>query len=113
MRTNTAAGRRGYLNEQITFRRKCMSTYLIEREVPGAGKLLPEELREMSAASREVLAELGPQIQWISSYVTENKIYCVYISPGEQLIREHATICGIPVGRILEIKAQISPATAE
>jgi len=90
-----------------------MSTYLIEREVPDAGRLLPEQLKSMSAASREVLNQMGPQIQWINSYVTDNKIYCVYNAPNEQMIREHAKTCGIPVGRILEIKAEISPATAD
>ncbi|HKA20345.1 MAG TPA: DUF4242 domain-containing protein [Blastocatellia bacterium] len=90
-----------------------MSTYLIEREVPDAGRLLPEQLKSMSAASREVLNQMGPQIQWINSYVTDNKIYCVYIAPNEQIIREHAETCGIPVGRILEIKSEISPATAD
>ena len=90
-----------------------MSTYLIEREVPDAGRLLPEQLKTISAASREVLSQMGPQIQWINSYVTDNKIYCVYIAPNEQMIREHAKTCGIPVGRILEIKSEISPATAD
>lgn len=90
-----------------------MSTFLIEREVPGAGRLLPEHLKSMSAASREALNQLGPQIQWINSYVTDNKIYCVYIAPNEHMIREHAKTCGFPVGRILEIKAEISPATAD
>jgi hypothetical protein len=89
-----------------------MTTYLIEREVPGAGALTPEQLKSMSAASLEVLNEMGPTIQWINSYVVNDKIYCVYISPNEQLIREHAKTCGFPVGRISEIKAQISPATA-
>jgi hypothetical protein len=66
----------------------------------------------MSAASLEVLDEMGPQIQWINSYVINDKIYCVYISPNEQMIREHAKTCGIPIGQISEIKAQIGPATA-
>jgi len=90
-----------------------MSTYLIEREVPDAGSLPPEQLKSMSAASREVLNQMGPQIQWINSYVTDNKIYCVYIAPNEQMIREHAKTCGFPVGRILEIKAELSPSTAD
>ena len=90
-----------------------MSTYLIERRFPDAGKLLPEQLKRMSAASREVLNQMGPQIQWVNSYVTDDKIYCVYVAPNEQMIRQHAKTCGIPVGRILEIKAEISPTTAD
>jgi len=90
-----------------------MSTYLIEREIPDAGRLLPEQLKSLSAASRAVLNQMGPQIQWVNSYVTDNKVYCIYIAPNEQLIREHAKTCGIPVGRIAEIKAEISPATAD
>jgi len=89
-----------------------MATYLIEREVPGAGELSPEQLKSMSAASLEVLNKMGPQIQWINSYVINDKIYCVYISPNEQMIREHAKTCGIPAGQISEIKSQISPSTA-
>jgi hypothetical protein len=89
-----------------------MSTYLIEREVPGVGRLLPEQLKTMSEASRRVLDQMGPKIQWINSYVTDDRIYCVYIAPNEQMIRDHAETCGIPVGRILEIKAEIDPTTA-
>jgi hypothetical protein len=90
-----------------------MPKYLIEREVPEAGNLLPEQLRSMSEASRRVLDQMGPQIQWVNSFVTDDRIYCVYIARDQQLIREHARTCGIPVGRISEIKTLIDPATAE
>jgi len=90
-----------------------MATYLIEREVPGAGELLPEQLKSMSAASVEVLNQMGPQIKWVNSYIIDNKIYCIYISPNEQMIREHARTCGFPAGRISEIKAEINPDTAD
>jgi uncharacterized protein DUF4242 len=90
-----------------------MPKYLIEREVPEAGSLLPEQLRSMSEASRRVLDQMGPQIQWVNSFVTDDRIYCVYIARDQQLIREHARTCGIPVGRISEIKTLIDPATAE
>ena len=90
-----------------------MPKYLIEREVPEAGNLLPEQLRSMSEASRRVLDQMGPQIQWVNSFVTDDRIYCVYIARDQQLIREHARTCGIPLGRISEIKTLIDPATAE
>lgn len=90
-----------------------MRKFLIERQMPGAGNLLPEELRSISEASCRVLNEMGPQIQWVNSYITDHTIYCVYISHDEQLIREHARTCGFPLGRITEIKALIDPATAE
>ena len=90
-----------------------MPKYLIEREIPEAGNLLPEQLRSMSEASRRVLDQMGPQIQWVNSFVTDDRIYCVYIARDQQLIREHARTCGIPVGRISEIKTLIDPATAE
>ena len=90
-----------------------MPKYLIEREVPEAGNLLPEQLRSMSEASRRVLDQMGPQIQWVNSFVTDDRIYCVYIARDQQMIREHATTCGIPLGRISEIRALIDPVTAE
>jgi hypothetical protein len=90
-----------------------MPKYMIERELPDAGSLLPEQLRLMSEASCQVLNQMGPQIQWVSSYVTDDRIYCVYIARDQQLIREHARTCGFPVGRISEVKALIDPATAE
>jgi Protein of unknown function (DUF4242) len=87
--------------------------YLIEREVPGAGKLSPEQLKGLSQKSCGVLNNLGPQIQWIHSYVTGDKIYCVYLSPNENLIREHARQGGFPANAISEIKNIIDPSTAE
>ena len=90
-----------------------MPKYLIEREIPGAGNLTPEELQGVSQTSCSVLQKLGPQIQWVESYVTGDKVYCVYISPSEDLIREHAAQGGFPANRISEIKSVIDPTTAE
>ena len=90
-----------------------MPKFLIERELPGAGKLSPAELRAISQKSCSVLKNLGPQIQWLESYVTQDKIYCVYIAPNEQLVREHATQGGFPANRISEINRVIDPTTAE
>ncbi|MGA2696139.1 MAG: DUF4242 domain-containing protein [Terriglobales bacterium] len=90
-----------------------MPKYLIEREIPGAGKLSPAELQGVSQASCGVLKNLGPQIQWVESYVTADKIYCVYISPNEEMIREHAKQGGFPANKISEIKTMIDPKTAE
>jgi hypothetical protein len=90
-----------------------MPKYLIEREVPGAGKMSRDELQAISQKSCGVLGRLGPQIQWLESYVTGDKIYCVYIAPNEELVREHARQGGFPANRISEIKAIIDPATAE
>lgn len=90
-----------------------MPKYLIEREIPGAAKLSPEELRGISKKSCGVLNQMGPQIQWVQSYVTDDKVYCVYIAPNEELIREHARQGGFPVNRIAEVKSMIDPTTAE
>jgi cell division inhibitor SulA len=90
-----------------------MPKYLIEREIPGAGKLSPHELQAISQKSCSVLQQLGPQIQWVHSYVTGDKVYCVYIAPNEALIRKHAQEGGFPANRIAEIKEVIDPATAE
>lgn len=89
-----------------------MPKYLIEREIPGAGKLTAEELRGISQQSCSVLNRLGPGIQWVQSYVTGDKVYCVYIAPDEALIRQHAEEGGFPANRISEITAVIDPATA-
>ncbi|BBL74571.1 DUF4242 domain-containing protein [Methylomagnum ishizawai] len=89
-----------------------MPKYLIEREIPGAGKLTAEELRGISQQSCSVLNRLGPGIQWVQSYVTGDTIYCVYIAPSEALIRQHAEEGGFPANRISEITAVIDPATA-
>lgn len=90
-----------------------MPKYLIEREIPNAGKLSPEELQGISKNSCGILQEMGPQIQWVESYVTDDKVYCVYIAPNERMIREHARQGGLPANRISEIKTMIDPTTAE
>ena len=90
-----------------------MPKYVVEREIPGAGKMSPAELRAVSQKSCAVLNQLGPQIQWVESFVTGDKIYCVYIAPSEKLIREHAQQGGFPANRISEIKTMIDPTTAE
>ena len=90
-----------------------MPRYIIERELPGAGKLSAPELKAIAQKSCAVLDKLGPRIQWIESYVTGDKVYCVYISPNEQLVREHAQQGGFPANRISEIKTVIDPTTAE
>src|SRR6266536_5076340 len=89
-----------------------MKTYLIERDIPGAGKLTAEQLKAISQTSCTVLKEMGPKIQWIQSYVTGDKIYCVYKAENEELIREHAKRGGFPANFIMEISSVISPATA-
>jgi hypothetical protein len=90
-----------------------MPKYLIERELPGAGKLSAKELQGVSQKSRDVLRGMGPQIQWVQSYVTDDKVYCVYIAPSEDMIREHARQGGFPANRISEVKTLIDPTTAE
>ncbi len=90
-----------------------MPKYVIEREIPGAGDLSPEELTAISQKSCGILREMGPQIQWVESYVTQDKIYCVYIAPNEEAIREHASKGGFPADRISEVKTKIDPTTAE
>lgn len=90
-----------------------MPKYVIEREIVGAGKLSSAELQAVSEKSCGVLSELGPSIQWIESFVTDDKIYCVYIAPNEDLIREHASRGGFPANRISEVKSVIDPTTAE
>ena len=90
-----------------------MPKYVIEREIPGAGSLTAMELQGVSQTSCDVLQKLGPEIQWVHSYVTGDKIYCIYIAPSEDLIREHAKQGGFPVNRISEIKTIIDPTTAE
>jgi uncharacterized protein DUF4242 len=90
-----------------------MPKYLIERDIPGAGRLSPQELQGVAQKSCSVLQRLGPQIQWIQSYVTGDKIYCVYVAPSEDLVRKHAQEGGFPANRISEIKGVIDPTTAE
>ena len=90
-----------------------MPKYVIEREIPGAGKLTAMELQGVSQTSCDVLRKLGSEIQWVHSYVTGDKVYCVYIAPNEDLIREHARQGGFPANRISEIKTIIDPTTSE
>ena len=90
-----------------------MPKYLIEREIPDAGNLTPQELQGVSQKSCAVLQSMGPQIQWVQSYVTGDKIYCVYIAPNEEMVREHARQGGFPANRVSQINAIIDPATAE
>jgi hypothetical protein len=90
-----------------------MPKFVIEREVPGAGKLSPQELQSISQKSCDVLRKMGPQIQWVQSYVTDNKIYCVYIAPDEGAIRKHAEEGGFPANKIAWIRTVIDPTTSE
>ena len=90
-----------------------MPKYVIEREIPGAGKLTAEELKVISQTSCGVLDKMGPKIQWIHSYVTDDKLYCVYISPNEEMVREHATQGGFPANSVSPVSTIIDPTTAE
>lgn len=90
-----------------------MPKYVIERDIPGAGKLSPQELKAISQKSCGVLSNLGPQIQWLQSYVTGDKIYCVYIAPNEKMVLEHAQQGGFPANRVSEVTTVIDPTTAE
>jgi hypothetical protein len=90
-----------------------MPKYVIEREIPGAGKLSEAELKAISQKSCGVLNKMGPQIQWLQSYVTGDKIYCVYIAPNEKAVREHAQQGGFPANRVSEVAVVIDPTTAE
>ena len=90
-----------------------MPKYVIEREIPAAGKLSPDELHTISQTSCGVLRELGPEIQWVQSFVTDDRIYCVYIAPNEDLVRKHAQLGGFPANRVSEVRSVIDPTTAE
>ena len=90
-----------------------MPRYVIERDLPGAGKLSRQELQAVSQKSCGVLGKLGTQIQWVHSYVTNDKIYCVYLAPNEEMVREHARQGGFPANRVSAVKAVIDPTTAE
>jgi Protein of unknown function (DUF4242) len=90
-----------------------MPKYVIERELPGAGKLTPDQLHGISQTSCGVLRRLGSDIQWLHSYVTDDKIYCVYIAPNEEMVREHARQGGFPANRISQIRTVIDPTTSE
>lgn len=90
-----------------------MPKYLIEREIPGAGKLTSEQLKAISQTSCGVLEKMGPQINWVHSYVAGDKIYCIYIAPNEKMIREHAQQGGFPANLVVEISGIIDPVTSE
>ena len=90
-----------------------MPKYVIERDIPGAGNLTAQELKGISQTSCGVLSNMGPQIQWLQSYVTGDKIYCIYIAPNEQMVREHAQQGGFPANSIAAVRSIIDPTTAE
>ena len=87
-----------------------MREYVIEREIPGAGSFTDEQIRDASLKSLEILGDLGPQIRWLHSYVTDDKIYCVYLAPDESVIREHAKRLGMPASRVAAVRRMIDPA---
>ena len=90
-----------------------MPKFVIERDIPEVGKLSPEQLQAASQNSCGVLREMGPQIQWVQSYVTDDKIYCIYIAPDEEAVRQHAQQTGLPANRVSQIRSVIDPTTAE
>jgi hypothetical protein len=90
-----------------------MPKYVIERDLPGAGKMSRDELQGISQKSCGVLQSLGPQIQWVTSYVTDDKIYCVYIAPDAEIVREHARQGGFPANKVSQVRAVIDPTTSE
>jgi len=90
-----------------------MPKFIIEREIPGAGKLSRQELQDVSQRSSKVLIAMGTQIQWVQSYVTDDKMYCVYIAPNEEAVREHAQRGGFPANKVSRVRAVIDPTTAE
>lgn len=90
-----------------------MPKYVIERDLAGAGALSPRELRAISQKSCSVLNQMGPQIQWVHSYVTDDKIYCLYVAPNEAMVREHAVKGGFPANRVSAVRATIDPTTAD
>lgn len=90
-----------------------MPKYVIEREIPGAGKLTGDELKAISQKSCGVLSKMGPQIQWVESFVTDDKVYCIYLAPNAEAVREHAQRGGFPANRVSEVKRMIDPTTAE
>lgn len=90
-----------------------MPKFVIERDIPGAGNLSAEQLKGISQTSCGVLSNMGPQIQWLHSYVTGDKVYCIYIAPNEEMVREHAKQGGFPANRVSEVTSIIDPTTAE
>src|SRR3954471_14422712 len=101
------------VGKQIHTTRNHMPKYVIEREIPGLGRMAPQQLRSMSQSSCAVLEKLGTKIQWLESYVTDDKLYCVYYASDEEMIRQHACEGNFPANRISEIRTVIGPATAE
>ena len=90
-----------------------MPKYVIEREIPGAGQIGAEDMQGIAQKSCGILKELGPQIQWVQSYVTDDKIYCIYIAPNKEMVLEHASRGGFPANSVAEVKRMIDPTTAE
>ena len=90
-----------------------MPKFVIEREIPGAGKMSPEALQSISQKSCSVLRQLGPEIQWVHSYVTGDKIYCIYIAPDEEMVRKHAEMGGFPANTVSRVSAVIDPTSSE
>src|SRR5262249_4466859 len=100
-------------NTDADRRDAAMPRYVIEREIPNAGKLSPQELRTISQKSCSVLNQMGPQIQWVQSYVTDDKIYCLYVAPNADMVREHARKGGFPANRVAAVRTVIDPTTSE
>jgi hypothetical protein len=90
-----------------------MPKFMIERDLPGASKLTPEELHDISQKSNKVIADLGPDIRWLHSYVTDDKIYCVYVAPDEDILFEHARCGGFPANKVTPIASTIDPSTGD
>jgi cell division inhibitor SulA len=90
-----------------------MPKFVIEREIPGAGQMTPDQVQQTARTSLGVLRDLGPEIQWLHSYVTDNKVYCIYWAPSAELIQEHVNRCGIPANRISAVRSLMEPASAE
>jgi hypothetical protein len=104
---------KSYIENEATPRGLLMPKFVIEREVPGAGNLTDAQLRELSQKSVKALKEMGPEIQWLHSYVTGDKVYCVYLAPDEATVQEHARRVGIPCNRVSAVRRLIEAATAE
>ncbi len=90
-----------------------MPKFVIERDLPGAGSLSPEQLRTISQKSNKVIADLGPEIHWLHSYVTDDKLYCVYVAPDEDIILEHARCGGFPANKVTRLATMIDPSTGD
>jgi uncharacterized protein DUF4242 len=112
-RVDNAEGRTPLARNRRTHKEKAMPKFVIEREIPGAGKLSAQELQAISQKSCGVLQSMGPKIQWLQSYVTDDKIYCVYIAPDEDTVRRHAQQGGFPANKVARIRSVIDPTTAE